>query len=155
MRSMVLVLGLLAGSTAGAAAADLFWISNKTDSGASAALVGCTECDDIALQLVCDRESKIVRINLYGNAAAEKPTGRKADLVRFHFGDKKTGRAAAYAFDEMNAAYLPVVTVNVRDPLLRRIRKAESLAIEANGRKAEISMKGAEQHVKAMRRGCR
>lgn len=144
---------ILAASTA--SAADYFWISEKTDSGAMAALVGCKECDDIALRMVCDRASKTIKIDLYSNHAGSEPQGKGADRVVFRYGDKKTVRAAAMNFDEMNGAWLPTVTINARDPLLRRMLKAESLTIEANGQNADITLENAETHLKKLRRGCR
>ncbi len=155
MRIVLIFVGMVIAATTSASSADYFWISNETDTGVSAALVGCNECDDIALQMVCERDSKIIKISLFSNYASSEPQGKNADKVVFHMDDKKTVRAAAMTFDEMNAGWLPIVTINARDPLIRRILKAGSLRIEGNGTTADISLGKAAKHIKKMRRSCR
>lgn len=155
MRWIVVAVGTLFASASGVSANEYFWVSSTTDEGATASLVGCNECDDISVQLECVRESRVVRITLFSNYSEKEPSGNNADRVFFHFNGKKTARSAAYRFDEMNAGWLPTVTVNMRDPLLRRFNKLDSITVEANGRKSDISLDGAKQHLRKMRRGCR
>ncbi|MBK5951448.1 hypothetical protein CH339_15395 [Rhodobium orientis] len=147
-------IAFLAASLTGAASADYFWVSSKTDTGASAGLVGCRECDDIALWLDCDRATQTVRISLFSSHLAEPPTKPRQMQATFFVDDLKLRRAAGIVRDEMNAAWLPVVTINRFDPVLRRLVKGTSLAIEIDGKRSEHSLQGAEEHLAKMRRQC-
>jgi len=154
VRRFLVTVGFLCGWISGAVAADKFWISGDGQNGPTAGLVGCRECDDIALWLECDRATKSVDIVLFSNHLKAEPKKPKQRRVVFQIDDRKISRLAAVNFDQMNEAWLPTVRVNLADPVVNQLVKGKTLSIEIDGQTSDLSLDGAGEHLKKLRGTC-
>ena len=159
MKILGLVFLFVMSSVVGGSAAEHFWIGGKTDTGPTAGLVGCEECDDISVWLSCDRETQTIEMRLYTNYASDKPTPKKrAFRAVFQIEGKKpkTARAATFESDEMNGGWLPVIRINRFDPVVRRMIKNDgaTMTVTLLGKSASFNLKGAAPHLKKLRARC-
>jgi len=128
------------------------WRSSLTDSGASAFIAGCDECDDIPLDVSC---------TLAGNDITIRPTmvlqnGNDGDLVEVAFEIDRDlfRRDGRLHHSQLYNGFVPEITIQGSDPLLYAMSLGSDLTISMGPERTRLTLKGSANALRTMRSAC-
>ncbi|WP_026379541.1 hypothetical protein [Afifella pfennigii] len=132
--------------------ADYAWRMSRTETGASAFIAGCDECDDVPLSVTC---------TISGNDVTIRPAlgvegANQGDLVEVAFEIDRDifRRDGRLAYSELDAAFLPEITVEPSDPMLYALALGNDLTVSMGQQRARLTLKGSAAALRSMRAAC-
>ncbi|MBZ8135221.1 DUF1176 domain-containing protein [Afifella sp. IM 167] len=128
------------------------WRSSLTDTGASAFIAGCDQCDDVPLDVSCTLSGKDITIR----PTMVLETGNEGDLVEVAFEVDRDifRRDGRLHRSDLYNGFLPEVSIEESDPLLYAMSLGSNLTVSMGPERTNLTLKGSAAALRTMRSAC-